>query len=191
MEQNVKKHFPECEVVKIPVADGGEGSVNCFLTAAGGEKRKVIVKNPYMEDMEAFYGILPDKTAVIEMAACAGLPLVENRPNPEMTTTYGVGQLMLDAVEHGCKKIVVGLGGSCTNDAGAGAAAAVGVDFLIKMERNWFRQAEHLEKLQKFRWKIWMSELRAHRLSRCAILIIQCMENRGAAYIFGPQKRCG
>ena len=65
MEQNVKKHFPECEVVKIPVADGGEGSVNCFLTAAGGEKRKVIVKNPYMEDMEAFYGILPDKTAVI------------------------------------------------------------------------------------------------------------------------------
>lgn len=70
----MKKHFPECEVVKIPVADGGEGSVNCFLTAAGGEKRKVIVKNPYMEDMEAFYGILPDKTAVIEMAACAGLP---------------------------------------------------------------------------------------------------------------------
>mgnify|MGYP004446563833 FL=1 len=60
MEQNVKKHFPECEVVKIPVADGGEGSVNFFLTAAGGEKRKVIVKNPYMEDMEAFYGILPD-----------------------------------------------------------------------------------------------------------------------------------
>lgn len=136
MEQNVKKHFPECEVVKIPVADGGEGSVNCFLTAAGGEKRKVIVKNPYMEDMEAFYGILPDKTAVIEMAACAGLPLVENRQNPEVTTTYGFGQLMLDAVEHGCKKIVVGLGGSCTNDAGAGAAAAVGVEFLIKMERN-------------------------------------------------------
>ena len=85
-----------------------------------------------MEDMEAFYGILPDKTAVIEMAACAGLPLVENRPNPEMTTTYGVGQLMLDAVEHGCKKIVVGLGGSCTNDAGAGAAAAVGVEFFDK-----------------------------------------------------------
>ena len=75
MEQNVKKHFPECEVVKIPVADGGEGSVNCFLTAVGGEKRKVIVKNPYMEDMKAFYGILPDKTAVIEMVACTRILL--------------------------------------------------------------------------------------------------------------------
>ena len=89
----VAEHFPGCQVVSIPVADGGEGSVDCFLTALGGEKVKVTVKNPYFEDMEGFYGLIDNgETAVIEMAACAGLPLVEDRKDPRKTTTYGVGQ---------------------------------------------------------------------------------------------------
>ena len=188
MEQNVKKHFPECEVVKIPVADGGEGSVNCFLTAAGGEKRKVIVKNPYMEDMEAFYGILPDKTAVIEMAACAGLPLVENRPNPEMTTTYGVGQLMLDAVEHGCKKIVVGLGGSCTNDAGAGAAAAVGVEFFDKDGEKLIPTGGTLGKVAKISMENMDERIKSAQIITMCDIDNPLFGSEGAAYIFGPQK---
>ena len=187
MEQNVKKHFPECEVVKIPVADGGEGSVNCFLTAAGGEKRKVIVKNPYMEDMEAFYGILPDKTAVIEMAACAGLPLVENRPNPEMTTTYGVGQLMLDAVEHGCKKIVVGLGGSCTNDAGA-AAAAVGVEFFDKDGEKLIPTGGTLGKVAKISMENMDERIKSAQIITMCDIDNPMYGKSGAAYIFGPQK---
>lgn len=186
MEQNVKKHFPECEVVKIPVADGGEGSVNCFLTAAGGEKRKVIVKNPYMEDMEAFYGILPDKTAVIEMAACAGLPLVENRPNPEMTTTYGVGQLML--VEHGCKKIVVGLGGSCTNDAGAGAAAAVGVEFFDKDGEKLIPTGGTLGKVAKISMENMDERIKSAQIITMCDIDNPMYGKSGAAYIFGPQK---
>ena len=81
MEQVIKCHYPQAQVVAIPVADGGEGSVDCFLKAVGGNRIETIVKGPYFEDMTAFYGILPDNTAVIEMAACAGLPLVgENRP---------------------------------------------------------------------------------------------------------------
>src|SRR5690554_4412196 len=80
MSDGVKRHFPECQVVLIPVADGGEGSVDCFLSAIGGKKIRERVKNPYFEDMESFYGILEDgETAVIEMASCAGLPLVEDR----------------------------------------------------------------------------------------------------------------
>ena len=188
MEQNVKKHFPECEVVKIPVADGGEGSVNCFLTAAGGEKRKVIVKKPYMEDMEAFYGILPDKTAVIEMAACAGLPLVENRQNPEVTTTYGVGQLMLDAVEHGCKKIVVGLGGSCTNDAGAGAAAAVGVEFFDKDGEKLIPTGGTLGKVAKISMENMDERIKSAQIITMCDIDNPMYGKSGAAYIFGPQK---
>ena len=105
MAGKIAQHFPGCQVISIPVADGGEGSVDCFLAALGGEKVHVTVKNPYFEDMESFYGLIDGgKTAVIEMAACAGLPLVENRKNPCKTTTYGVGQLILHAAARGAKK---------------------------------------------------------------------------------------
>jgi len=131
IESKIVQHFPECQVISIPVADGGEGSVDCFLTALGGERINLIVKNPYFEDMESFYGIIDNgNTAVIEMAACAGLPLVEDRKDPRKTTTYGVGQLILDAAGRGVRKIIVGLGGSSTNDCGCGAAAAIGVKFF-------------------------------------------------------------
>ena len=133
IDNKIKKHFPDCKVISIPVADGGEGSVDCFVTALGGTVEKVMSQNPYFEAFEAFYGLVDDgKTAIIEMASCAGLPLVENRKNPMLTTTYGVGQLMLKVAEKGCGKIIIGLGGSCTNDCGCGAAAAVGVKFYNK-----------------------------------------------------------
>lgn len=114
MGEKIRQHFPESKISEIPVADGGEGSVEAFLLAVGGEKVKVRVKNPYFEDMDSYFGLLDDgKTAVVEMASCAGLPLVENRKNPRLTTTYGVGQLMLAAAKSGAKKIIVGLGGLC------------------------------------------------------------------------------
>lgn len=90
------------------------------------------VRDPFFREMSAAYGILQNgETAMVEMAACAGLPLVENAKNPEKTTTFGVGELILDAALRGVKKIIVGLGGSCTNDGGCGAAAAVGVKFIF------------------------------------------------------------
>lgn len=131
LRQEIQTHFPDCETVSIPVADGGEGSVDCFLSAMGGEKVFKTVKNPYFEDMTAFYGLIENgQTAIVEMAACAGLPLVEDRKNPLKTTTYGVGQLILAAASRGVKKIIVGLGGSATNDGGCGAAAAAGIRFF-------------------------------------------------------------
>ena len=130
MKAEIHNSYPECEVRSIPVADGGEGSVEAFLAAAGGERRTRTVTGPFGEPVEAFYGILGDgRTAVIEMAACAGLPLAEGRLNPERATTYGVGELLLAAKEAGCTKAILGLGGSCTNDGGAGAAAALGAKF--------------------------------------------------------------
>ena len=130
MAGQLRRFFPQAQVKSIPVADGGEGSVEAFLAAAGGERRTRTVTGPFGEPVEAFYGILGDgRTAVIEMAACAGLPLAEGRLNPERATTYGVGELLLAAKEDGCTKAILGLGGSCTNDGGAGAAAALGAKF--------------------------------------------------------------
>ena len=130
MAGQLRRFFPQAQVKSIPVADGGEGSVEAFLAAAGGERRMLTVTGPIGEPVEAFYGILGDgRTAVIEMAACAGLPLAEGRLNPERATTYGVGELLLAAKEAGCTKAILGLGGSCTNDGGAGAAAALGAKF--------------------------------------------------------------
>lgn len=187
ISDKIYKHFPHCHVVSIPVADGGEGSVDCFLSALGGEKIVETVSSPYFEDMESFYGLIDD-TAVIEMAACAGLPLVEDRKNPSLTTTYGVGQLIMSAAKKGCKKIIVGLGGSSTNDGGCGAAAAVGVKFYDKKGNEFIPIGKTLIDIDR----IDLSH-KAKELDNIEIITMCDIDNpmygtTGAAYIFGPQK---
>lgn len=189
IEGKVKEHFPLCEVISIPVADGGEGSVDCFLTALGGEKINVTVKNPYFEDMYSFYGLIDNgNTAVIEMAACAGLPLVEDRKNPAKTTTYGVGQLILDAANRGVKKIIVGLGGSCTNDVGCGAASAVGIKFCNKKGEEFVPTGGTLHEIDKIDMTC-----KAEVLKGIEIITMCDIDNpmygiNGAAHVFAPQK---
>ena len=187
ISEKINKHFPHCHVVSIPVADGGEGSVDCFLSALGGEKIFETVSSPYFEDMESFYGLIED-TAAIEMASCAGLPLVEDRKNPSLTTTYGVGQLIMAAAKKGCKKIIVGLGGSSTNDGGCGAAAAVGVKFYDKKGNEFIPVGKTLIDIDR----IDLSH-RAKELDNIEIITMCDIDNpmygpAGAAYIFGPQK---
>ena len=98
MEQALRVHYPNLEFIKIPVADGGEGSVDCFIDALGGEKIPIKVIGPNFETINSFYGLIDNgKTAIIEMAAAAGLPLVKDDLNPSKTTTYGVGELIIDA----------------------------------------------------------------------------------------------
>lgn len=189
LAEKVKDHFPHCQILTIPVADGGEGSVDCFLSALGGEKVRVRVMNPYMEEMEAFYGLMDQgKTAVIEMASCAGLPLVEDRKNPLKTTTYGVGQLILAAAKQGVKKIILGLGGSATNDGGCGAAAAVGVKFFNPLGESFIPTGGTLHEIHR----IDLSE-RSPLLSDIEIITMCDIDNpmygpMGAAHVFAPQK---
>lgn len=185
----IHEHFPGCEVVSIPVADGGEGSVDCFLAALGGEKVHVTVKNPYFEDMTSFYGLIENgKTAVIEMAACAGLPLVEDRKDPRKTTTFGVGQLVLDAANRGVRKIIVGLGGSSTNDGGCGAAAAIGVRFHNKKGEAFVPTGGTLHEIER----IDISG-RSGALNGIEFITMCDIDNpmygpTGAAHVFAPQK---
>ena len=125
----IYKHLPHAEVDCIPMADGGEGLVSTLLSICGGQTITAKVRGPLWETIEATYGFINKDTAVIEMAACAGLPLVKGRENPLLATTYGVGELIADAVSRGARKIILGLGGSATNDCGIGMAAALGYRF--------------------------------------------------------------
>jgi len=188
MEKTIHKYYPNAEVISIPVADGGEGSVDSFLAAIGGEKAAVKVKGPYFEDIQSFYGILPDHTAVIEMAAAAGLPLVGDDKHAEKTTTYGVGQLMENAVSAGCKRIILGLGGSATNDGGAGAAAALGVSFRNTEGKPFIPLGQTLSDISS----IDISSMNP-ALAGVEIITMCDIDNPlcgpyGASAVFGPQK---
>lgn len=144
MREALLRHVPDAEVVSIPVADGGEGSVEAFLAAMGGHRVEVPCTGPDFRKIPGFYGLLADGyTAVIEMAAAAGLPLMEGRLCAEGATTYGVGELILAAIRDGARRIILGLGGSATNDGGCGCAAALGVRFLDGTGRSTSPWAAH------------------------------------------------
>ncbi len=189
MAETIHARCPGCSVLSVPVADGGEGSVEAFLTALGGERVTVPVSGPFFEKTEAFYGLIDGgKTAVIEMAAAAGLPLAAGREDPRQTTTYGVGELILAAAGRGVKKIIVGLGGSCTNDGGCGAAAAAGVRFLNRAGKPFVPTGGTLCEIER----IDVSE-RSPLLYGVEIVTMCDIDNpmygeRGAAYVFAPQK---
>src|SRR5690348_2396925 len=138
MAEGVRIALPDAEIAIIPVADGGEGTVRALVAATGGQLLRTRVTGPLGEPVEAEWGLLGsdtaapgEKTAVIEMAAAAGLPLVPlERRDPRVTTTSGVGELMRAALDEGCTRILIGIGGSATNDGGAGMAQALGAQLL-------------------------------------------------------------
>lgn len=131
-EIGARKVFPNLEIAKLSLADGGEGTVESLVDGGKGEIIKLKVKNPLMRDIESFYGIITDKNlAVIEMAAASGLPLLSKEErNPMKTSTFGTGELIKDALNRGCRDFIIGIGGSATNDGGIGMLAALGYKFL-------------------------------------------------------------
>lgn len=189
MAGQLRRFFPQAQVKSIPVADGGEGSVEAFLAAAGGERRTRTVTGPFGEPVEAFYGILGDgRTAVIEMAACAGLPLAEGRLNPERATTYGVGELLLAAKEAGCTKAILGLGGSCTNDGGAGAAAALGAKFTRADGTAFIPTGGTLGEIAALDVSPVAQALQGMELTAMCDIDNPLYGEAGAAVVFAPQK---
>ena len=182
--------FPECEVVKVDVADGGEGTMDALRHTLGGEKIFLTVSDPLGRPVEASYVILEDgTTAVLEMAVASGLPLLApGERNPLRTSTYGTGELIADALDRGCRKFLVGIGGSATNDAGMGMLEALGVCFM-DVEGNVLKGCgASLEKVEG------ISLENAHPGLKDAEFIVACDVDaplygpRGAAYVFAPQK---
>lgn len=189
-ELGIRRVLNNADIIKVPMADGGEGTVQSLVDGAGGEIIRLRVKGPLMKDVDSFYGILGDKkTAIIEMAAASGLPLLDkSERNPLKTTTYGTGELVLDALERGCRKIILGLGGSATNDGGTGFLAALGVKFKDKDGNTVSPVGGELSKL----YDIDISSMDA-RLKECEFIAACDVDNplvgeKGASHIFGPQK---
>lgn len=188
MEEAIGKRYPTANIKTIPVADGGEGTVDAFLKAMSGEKIYVEVTNPLGEKIKGYYALLNDGTAIVEMAVCAGLPLIKDRLDPKQATTFGVGELILDAIKHNARKIILGLGGSATNDGGCGMAAALGVKFFNKQGRSFIPTGGTLLDIEKIDMSMLDEGIKQiDFVSMCDVdnpLCGQC----GAAAVFGPQK---
>lgn len=188
LEKGILQADSSTVVQKVPIADGGEGTVRCVIQATDGQLMKHSVSGPSGNKIEATWGLIDKDTAIIETAEAAGLTLVANGLDIERTSTYGVGQLIIDALDHGVKTIYLGLGGSATNDGGVGMAQALGAHFYDHSGQELEKGARYLEHLAK----VDLDTL-DDRLEKTKIIGLSDVNNpltgsNGASYIFGPQK---
>lgn len=175
----------DIKITKLPAADGGEGLCACLHKICGGEMKRAEVSGVFFEKITAEYLMLSDKTAVIEMAACAGLPLAGDNKNPEKATTFGVGELIIDAVRNGAKRILLGLGGSATNDCGFGMASAFGWEFTDKNGKEFIPTGATMIDVERI--------TRPEKPIDIPVVAACDVDNplygeKGAAYVFAPQK---
>ena len=188
MQHAIERIDSDAKIISVPVADGGEGTVDAFLSALGGKRKTVAATGPHFEKLSSSYGITDDGTAVIEMSACAGLPLVHGNKNPEITTTYGVGELICNAARSGARRIVIGLGGSATNDGGCGAAAAAGIKFYDKSGKSFIPVGRTLKDIASIDYSGLDSTLSGVSISAMCDVDNPLLGETGAANVFGPQK---
>ncbi len=190
ISSGIREVYEEAEIIAFPLADGGEGTVDALVQSTNGQFINVSVTGPLNSRVDAIYGILGDgKTAVIEVAAACGLPLVHQKDrNPFLTTTFGVGELILDAIERGCREFVIGLGGSATNDAGVGMLQALGFRFMGQSGHEVGFGGGVLQDIDR------IDTQNVHSiLADCTFKLACDVTNylhgtEGAAYVFGPQK---
>lgn len=187
IKEVLTEKYGDIEVIGIPMADGGEGTVEAFLCALGGKIKKTTVKSPLMRDIEGFFGVLHDGTAVIELAAASGIT-IEKEPDALNASTYGTGQLILSAIENGAKKVILGIGSSATTDGGMGCAAALGAKFLDKNGNSVPLCGKGLSLVHK----IDLSGI-PEKVKSTEITVLCDVENplygeNGAAYVYSPQK---
>ncbi len=190
MERGVRAVFPDAEVRKVPIADGGEGTVEALVAATHGRLQRRTVRGPLGEPVNAHWGILGDgRTAVLEMASASGLPLVpKERRDPRITSTFGTGELVRAALDAGLTKLIVGIGGSATNDGGTGLARALGIRFLDASGQDLPEGGGALSRLAAV-------DLAGAdpRVATAEILVACDVDNpltgpRGASAVYGPQK---
>jgi len=189
IEQGIKEVSLDYCIKKTPIADGGEGTYQTLVDGLGGKLVEVNVKDPLFNNIISEYGILKDNTAVIEMASSSGLPLVpEHLQNPLNTTTYGVGEMIKDAIKKGCRNFIIGIGGSATNDGGIGMLNALGYKFLDQDNNELPAVGKSLPLIKTID-----DNSKLQILNECNFLIACDVDNpfygpKGAAHVYGPQK---
>lgn len=189
IEKGVHTVFPRAKTTCIPVADGGEGTVDALLAAVGGHTVTLAVQDPLGRPIRAAYGVLPDGTAVVETAAASGLPLLKpGERNAMAASTFGTGQLMRHALEHGAKQLILGLGGSATTDGGAGALQALGAAFLDRSGAPLPPGGAALAGLDRIDTAGLIPQIKDCRLILACDVRNKLCGPEGAAAVFGPQK---
>ena len=189
-KEGILKAVPEAEVVVKPLADGGEGTVEAFVEGMGGTYETVTVSGPLGSMVEARYGMLPDgKTAVMEMAEASGIILIDRKErNPWKASTVGVGQMIKDAIEKGCRQFIIGIGGSATTEGGIGMLNALGYEFYDAKGDKLSPVFESLGSVARISDENVIPELKdCHFQIACDVTNPLCGEN-GAVYIYGQQK---
>ncbi|MBP1756205.1 MAG: hypothetical protein H6Q59_2603 [Firmicutes bacterium] len=180
----------DAEVIVKPLADGGEGTVDALLTGIGGKEINITVTGPLGQKLPCKYGILEDnRTAVLEMAAAAGISLVPKEAlNPLNTTTYGVGEMINDAIQRGCRKFIIGIGGSATNDGGIGMLQALGYEFVDADHVPVGPAGRELSKIKGIRTDGALKELKECSFQIACDVTNPLFGPNGASHVFGPQK---
>ena len=189
-EQGIHEVFPECEVVKVNVADGGEGTMDALRSTLGGQWVTVAAADPLGRPRDVSYVVLSDgNTAVIEMSAASGLPLLEpQEQNPMLTSTFGTGEMIVDALSRGCRRFLVGIGGSATNDAGMGMLEALGFRFIDKDGKVLPGRGESMSEVVDIDMSHVSPEVKESEfIIACDVDSPFCGPS-GAAYVFSPQK---
>ncbi|MCR4744876.1 MAG: glycerate kinase, partial [Lachnospiraceae bacterium] len=185
-----KKADPSAEVIVRPLADGGEGTVEALIEGMNGQREEVLVSGPLEEKVNCVYGIIKDSmTAVIEMSGAAGITLIpKSSLNPLDTTTYGVGEVIKEAINKGCRRFIVGIGGSATNDGGVGMLQALGYEFLDKAGKEIAHGAKGLKEIASIKDTNVIAELKECKfMVACDVTNPLCGIN-GCSAVFGPQK---
>ena len=184
-----ERHFPGCSWTAVPIADGGEGTVDALLAACGGEKVRTLASDPLGRPVEAAYALLSGSRAVIETAAASGLPLLApDERDPLATSTYGTGQLVLDALAHGARDVTVTLGGSATNDGGMGLARALGARLLDEDGRELAGCGADLERVAAVDLSGMSPLVAGTRFHMMCDVDNPLTGPEGASFVFGPQK---
>ncbi len=190
VKEAIDEIFPGAQTVISPIADGGEGTTEAIVSSAGGEMIETTVSNPLGKKIRASYGYIPKtNTAVIEMSSASGITLIsDSERNPMNTTTFGVGEMIADAIKRGCRKFVVGIGGSATNDGGVGMLQALGFKFSDAFGKDVMPGAKGLKDICSIDIKNAIGELKECSFCvACDVKNVLCGEN-GCSKVYGPQK---
>lgn len=189
LKQAAEEIFPGAETVGVPIADGGEGTIRAVYGTAGGRLKCCQVTDPLGETIEAEYLILDDDSVLIEMAQASGITLIPYKSgNAGKTTSYGTGELIKDALKNGYQNITVSIGGSATNDGGAGMLAALGVKFYDRNGKSFIPVGETLQEIERIDSSNLMSEVKKTSFCVMCDVTTPLLGSRGATYVFGPQK---
>lgn len=188
--EGVKKVYPNCEIIKTPIADGGEGTLNTIVNALKGEKVKVNAHDSLMRSITAEYGLVNNgETAVIEVASINGITLLsEEEQNPLITTTYGTGEIIKDALQRGCRSFIIGIGGSATNDAGTGLLKALGYRFLDNNKKETKGTGQSLHFICSIDESEVMPELKEAQFTIASDVNNPFTGPKGASNTYAPQK---